>query len=224
MRHQRHDRPARVDAGLGDYGSEGGPGRHADETQAWYSADGGEGQERYYDIGLGRYGDEGRRGGGRPADDQADYGRNRHGGGQGGYGYEEQTRYADADLEVGWGGRDDGSRGLSREDWSSMHVEGGYGRADGEPRGRGQRGRGEFRGMGPKGFVRADERIREEVCELLSDADVDATEITVKVDGGEVTLEGSVDSRRAKRAAEDVVYQARGVKDCHNRLRVHAAS
>ncbi len=81
---------------------------------------------------------------------------------------------------------------------------------------------GRFRGMGPKNYARSDERIFEEVCELLADADVDASEIDVKVEDGEVTLEGSVHDRWSKREAENVACQARGVKDCHNRLRIAA--
>ena len=79
-----------------------------------------------------------------------------------------------------------------------------------------------MRGKGPKNYTRSDERIREDVCELLQDADLDATEIEVKVQGGEVTLEGTVEDRWAKREAEDIVAQARGVKDCHNHLRVQS--
>jgi osmotically-inducible protein OsmY len=81
---------------------------------------------------------------------------------------------------------------------------------------------GRWRGVGPKNYARSDERIFEEVCELLAEADVDASDIDVHVDGGEVTLEGSVHDRWSKRAAEDVVCRARGVKDVHNRLRVSA--
>jgi hypothetical protein len=208
MRHDEpNDRRSNAYDGLGDYG-DGGAGRYADESQAWYSGDGGRGQERYYDRGLGRYGDRGR-----------------HGGDADGHRYQEARRFDDADLDAGWGERDGGSRSLSREDWGAMHVEEGYGRSDEGSRARGeQRSPGGFRGRGPKGYVRPDERIREEVCELLSDADVDASEITVKVEDGEVTLEGTVDSRRAKHEAEDVAHRARGVKDCHNRLRVRPAA
>jgi hypothetical protein len=83
--------------------------------------------------------------------------------------------------------------------------------------------RGQFRGKGPKDWTRSDERIREEVCELLSDADdIDASEITVKVENGEVILDGTVDSRWVKREAEDVIWRARGVKDVQNHLRVRS--
>lgn len=77
-----------------------------------------------------------------------------------------------------------------------------------------------MRGKGPKNYARSDERIREEVCELLADADLDASEIEVEVTGGEVVLTGTVEDRWAKREAEDIACRARGVKDCQNHLRL----
>ncbi|HEY3172287.1 MAG TPA: BON domain-containing protein [Thermoanaerobaculia bacterium] len=80
--------------------------------------------------------------------------------------------------------------------------------------------RGPFTGRGPKGYVRRDERIWEEVNERLEeDGEIDATDVSVQVDKGEVTLEGKVDNRRAKRLAEDLAESVRGVRDVHNRLR-----
>lgn len=76
------------------------------------------------------------------------------------------------------------------------------------------------RGKGPKNFQRSDERIREDVCERLQDGDLDAREIEVTVSSGEVTLDGTVDDRAAKREAEDLACSARGVTQCHNRLRI----
>jgi hypothetical protein len=77
-----------------------------------------------------------------------------------------------------------------------------------------------FAGRGPKGYRRSDERIREDVCEALTrDHDVDATGIEIAVADGEVTLSGTVDDRRQRRRAEDVVERIGGVRDVHNRLR-----
>jgi hypothetical protein len=68
--------------------------------------------------------------------------------------------------------------------------------------------------------MRSDDRIREDICDRLSDDDeVDASEITVNVKGGEVTLEGSVTDRYSKRRAEDIVESVSGVQDVSNRLR-----
>ena len=78
-----------------------------------------------------------------------------------------------------------------------------------------------YRGRGPQNWRRSDERIREAVNELLTDHDgVDATEIEVTVENGEVTLQGMVGSRWEKRLAEDIAGSCRGVHDVHNRLRV----
>lgn len=80
--------------------------------------------------------------------------------------------------------------------------------------------RGQFRGTQPRGYERSDERLRELVCEHLTDADVDASDIEVKVNQGTVTLEGSVSARWMKHAAEDIVDDLGGVKDIQNQLRV----
>src|SRR5690606_24651157 len=78
-----------------------------------------------------------------------------------------------------------------------------------------------FFGMAPKGYTRSDERIYEEVCERLArDGHIDPSDIEVKVSEGEVILEGSVDDRRAKHHAEDIVDDVFGVKDVVNQLRV----
>jgi hypothetical protein len=79
-------------------------------------------------------------------------------------------------------------------------------------------------GRGPKGYVRTDERIREDVCDRLSwDDEVDATDIAVRVENGEVTLEGSVETRHMKRLAEDIAEGVPGVTDVHNTVRVKKA-
>lgn len=78
-----------------------------------------------------------------------------------------------------------------------------------------------FRGRGPRGYRRSDDRILDDVCSLLTeDADVDASEIEVSVQDGEVTLRGTVDSRMAKRWAEDIAEDVLGVVDVHNQLRI----
>lgn len=81
--------------------------------------------------------------------------------------------------------------------------------------------RGMFRGRGPKGYQRSDERIREEVCECLTDDPmIDASNLEVNVKSGEVTLTGSVNSRQEKRRAVEIIEELSGVKDVHNNLRV----
>lgn len=80
---------------------------------------------------------------------------------------------------------------------------------------------GSFRGHGPKDYTRSDDRIRDDVCDRLSDAGhIDARGISVEVSGGEVTLGGYVPSRQAKRAAEDAIEDCSGVCNVQNNLRV----
>lgn len=75
-------------------------------------------------------------------------------------------------------------------------------------------------GRGPRGYQRSDDRIKEEVCERLTQhGDIDAAGIEVIVQDGEVTISGSVDSRQAKRQAEDAVESVAGVRDVRNQLR-----
>ena len=80
---------------------------------------------------------------------------------------------------------------------------------------------GPHTGRGPKGYKRSDERIYDDVCQrLMQSGSLDASDIEVKVDSGEVALNGSVDSRGSKRLAEDIVDSVPGVQDVHNRLRI----
>ena len=79
----------------------------------------------------------------------------------------------------------------------------------------------DHRGSGPSGYTRSDERILEDVCDRLTqDWEVDARNVQVTVNGGEVTLDGTVDNRGAKRRAEDIVDDVSGVGHVQNNLRV----
>lgn len=81
------------------------------------------------------------------------------------------------------------------------------------------------RGRGPQGYTRSDDRIREDICERLSEHHyIDASQIRVEVNQGVVTLEGSVDDRWQKYQTEDLVDATSGVKDIQNRLTVSRAS
>jgi osmotically-inducible protein OsmY len=77
------------------------------------------------------------------------------------------------------------------------------------------------RGRGPKNYVRSDERIREDVNDGLSDdPHIDASDVEVTVSDREVTLDGTVSERFAKRHAEDIAESVLGVKHVQNNLRV----
>ena len=49
---------------------------------------------------------------------------------------------------------------------------------------------------------------------------VDASDVSIEVKDGKVTLEGSVPERRMKHTIEDAVDECIGVKDIENRIRV----
>jgi osmotically-inducible protein OsmY len=78
------------------------------------------------------------------------------------------------------------------------------------------------RGKGPKNYVRADDRIREDINDRLTDEwNIDASDIEVTVSNGEVTLSGFVTDRFQKRRAEDIAEHVSGVKHVENRIRLN---
>jgi hypothetical protein len=84
---------------------------------------------------------------------------------------------------------------------------------------------GSYEGRGPRSYRRSDERVLEEACERLTrNPDVDASDITVRVENGIVTLSGTVHDRYQKRAAEDAVCDLWGVSDVSNDLRITSTS
>jgi osmotically-inducible protein OsmY len=114
-------------------------------------------------------------------------------------------------------GRYDQSRGQGMSSWTQDSSARNYGWSGESSAGARSTG---FSGRGPKGYTRSDDRIREDVCDRLSDDDdLDASDISVTVMNGEVTLEGSVTDRRSKHRAEDIADSVSGVRDVHNRLR-----
>ena len=70
-------------------------------------------------------------------------------------------------------------------------------------------------------FPRANARVREDICDKLTDDDyIDPSDIDVVVDDGIVYLRGSVPDRPTKRSAEAVAESVRGVREVINELRV----
>jgi hypothetical protein len=119
-------------------------------------------------------------------------------------------------------GRDWSGRGDERGWWNRAKDEvlSWTGDEDAEHRRRLDEARSHY-GRGPKGYTRSDDRIREDVSDRLTDDWlVDASDIEVMVAGGEVTLAGTVDSRQAKRRAEDCSEGVSGVRNVQNNLRV----
>jgi len=78
---------------------------------------------------------------------------------------------------------------------------------------------------GPKNYQRRDESILDEIyLRLLSERDVDSSDVSVEVHHGAATLEGTVPERRMKHIMENIVAGVRGVTDVDNRVRVHRLS
>lgn len=113
------------------------------------------------------------------------------------------------------GSGDDYRRHPGHRDFGRHGGEGAHWSRSGHP--------GGYRGIGPKGYERSDERIREDVCERLAEHDaIDASGIDVRVSSGTVQLTGEVPRRAMIHLAEDTVAETLGVKDVENTLRVRA--
>lgn len=79
----------------------------------------------------------------------------------------------------------------------------------------------DFAGLGPKNYRRSDQRIYEDVCEILTQAsEVDARDIEVQVDHGEVTLRGTVPDHHMKLLAEKCIEDCPGILETINQLQV----
>ena len=80
---------------------------------------------------------------------------------------------------------------------------------------------GPHSGRAPRNYQRSDERIREDLCERLTQHSfLDPSDIDIRVQSGQVTLDGSVSDRWAKRTAEDIAENITGVTEVQNRLRI----
>ncbi len=111
--------------------------------------------------------------------------------------------------------------GFDRNWWDRAkdEVSSWFGDDDADRRRRGYDG--PHKGKGPKGYKRSDERIREDVCDRLCDNPmIDASNIDIKVEGSEVILTGTVESREDKRRAEDIAESISGVSNVQNQIRV----
>ncbi|HKG72783.1 MAG TPA: BON domain-containing protein [Aestuariivirgaceae bacterium] len=178
-----------------------------------------------YGQGYGRYGEGGFGQGYGGGGFFGEYNRNRgYGGGYGG----ETWRGGSEGEGEGWapGGADTGYRGgrENQRSWwdrASDEVSSWMGDEEAERRRRMDHARGGHYGKGPRGYTRSDDRIREDIHDRLTDDwMLDASNITVAVSGGEVTLDGTVNSREDKRRAEDLADNVSGVRHVQNNLRV----
>ena len=103
---------------------------------------------------------------------------------------------------------------------ASDEVSSWFGDEDAERRRQTDQTRG-HRGRGPKNYTRSDDRIREDINDRLTDHDhLDASNIEVAVQGSDVTLTGTVNTRYEKRLAEDIADDVSGVTNVENRIRI----
>jgi hypothetical protein len=80
---------------------------------------------------------------------------------------------------------------------------------------------GPYRGLGPKGYRRSDQRIKEEISDRLREhPEIGASDIRVDVERGEVRLTGVVDSRKTRGLAEEIADSVLGVSDIRNELQI----
>lgn len=176
----------------GDYGRQANRGYERNYGRG-YDREFGEGYERGYGRDFGRAAERETGGYTRPGNYDAPFERGAYQGRGVGSDFDSNN-----DYRTTWGSRDY-DRGTSGG-WDA----------------------GPYAGRGPRGYTPSPDRIRDDVCERLTHhGHLDASRIQIRVDNAEVTLEGEVDSRRAKRLAEDIAEQVRGVRDVHNRLRVN---
>lgn len=152
------------------------------------------------------------------------YGSDAYGSRFGGHGGESFGRYRS--------GYPDSERGYSRQgneeergwwDRTSDEVASWFGDEEAERRREmDYRRDGGYRGRGPRGYKRSDDRIKEDINDRLTDnSHIDASDIEVEVDGGDVTLTGHVENRYEKRMAADLAEDVSGVKNVANQIRVN---
>lgn len=145
--------------------------------------------------------------------------------GYGPVGYERRTRRRDDDDDNDYRRRGRGRDERGEGNWldrAADEVRSWFGGDDTDDDRRGHSAAGRYRGRGPRNYRRSDDRIRDDINDRLTEHDwLDASDVDVQVSGGEVTLTGTVESRYAKRLAEDIAESVSGVTHVQNTLRVN---
>lgn len=215
-----------------EYAGRAGRGRYGTGDYGYGEDFTGRGDySRRYGYGRGRSYDDG-----STPEHNSGYGRGGYSGyGSYGAGYQSGENYGSYSSEYGRNpDRYTGSRNWDRNkhyhenrgdrDWwdrTTDEVASWFGDEDAERRRERDR-RESHAGKGPKNYTRSDAKIQDDVNErLYHDHFVDASDITVSVDDGDVTLSGTVSSRSAKRRAEDCAEAVTGVKDVSNNLKIN---
>jgi len=81
--------------------------------------------------------------------------------------------------------------------------------------------RASYRGRGPRGYRPSDERLREIICERLTDHPrIDASDVEIDVQSGIVHLSGAIPDHAMKQALLELVGQIYGVSGVVDRINV----
>jgi osmotically-inducible protein OsmY len=140
--------------------------------------------------------------------------------------YSQGWQNQDTGYQSGQGRYQGGSYQSGMGSWQGQDYQRGFesqGRMGSQEEGR-ESSMGMRQGKGPRGYKRSDERIREDICDRLSQGSLDASDIEVEVKDGEVTLSGSIQDRREKHLVENIADSVPGVKDVQNQIRVKKQS
>jgi osmotically-inducible protein OsmY len=148
------------------------------------------------------------------------------------YGQREQGGYGGGSSYQRGGFRGEQQRPYESQSFDQPYPQGfqsEFGSSQGASRyGSGRQGSsesGSHRGKGPKGYTRSDDRLKEVICEKLTDDPmIDASEINVEVTSQIVKLTGTVEDRSTKYEVEELIERCGGVKDIDNQLRVRSGS
>lgn len=195
-----------ADPGQSSYGGFSNEDPSRQRQQVYGGQDRSHGDDRGYGAQDRRYGQQGREYGGQSRRESAYGGRDQAYDGPTSFGDDEGGYYGD--------------RPAWREESMSFETaeRGGYNRGPTAWRDRGSRR------TDPKGYIRSDDRVRENVCEALAHSGLDVSDVSVSVADGKVVLEGTVPNRRIKHHVEDCTVECAGVNDVENRIRVAGAS
>ncbi|HEY2382019.1 MAG TPA: BON domain-containing protein [Terriglobia bacterium] len=206
-----------------------------DEREGWRRQQ----QNRDYDYGWGHRQEdrnwredqemaEGNRGQGMPRGwDRGNEGRPAWQGGQGGGWQGDRWQGGDYQSSRGndnrqWEGDREMESRAGRNDWNRGMGGGWSPNAERWKQGNWNQGmHGQHAGRGPRSYKRQDDRIEEDINEQLTrHSMIDATDIEVSVQNGEVTMRGHVENREAKRMAEDIAESCFGVKEVNNQIKI----
>lgn len=216
--------------GYGNMGNQQGQGNDSNRRQWQQSSNEGYGQGRQ-DWGRGRvdtfnddggqhgsYGNTGYGGTGYGNRDYNDYGKRDRSYRQSNW--NDSQGYNANRGDMNYGNRGEGDRNW----WDRAKDKVSSWLSDDDDNNRRNQGReymGGHRGKGPSDYRRSQDRIKEDICDRLTDDDrVDASHIRIQMEDDAVILSGTVNSREEKRRAEDLVESISGVRNVENRLRV----